>query len=191
MGVMFLVLLPLPYIDASAASGFRSRQDRIVVGAAGMMVELAIGALATFAWVAMEPGLARSVAFNVMLAAGATTILFNANPLLRYDGYYMLSDATGIPNLHDEASNLVRHVLRSKLLGIEHGEPVLGTSLILPGDDQPISDPDDAMARLARRVDVVVDAGAQGFEPTTVIDMTGEAPQVTRVGRGPIDRMTG
>ena len=79
------------------------------------------------------------------------------------------------------------------ILGLlaEHGEPVLGTSLILPGDDQPISDPDDAMARLARRVDVVVDAGAQGFEPTTVIDMTGEAPQVTRVGRGPIDRMTG
>jgi tRNA threonylcarbamoyl adenosine modification protein (Sua5/YciO/YrdC/YwlC family) len=79
------------------------------------------------------------------------------------------------------------------ILGLlaEHGEPVLGTSLILPGDDEPISDPDDAMARLARRVDVVVDAGAQGFEPTTVIDMTGEAPQVTRVGRGPIDRMTG
>ncbi len=78
------------------------------------------------------------------------------------------------------------------ILGLlaEHGEPVLGTSLILPGDDEPISDPDDAMKRLARRVDIVVDAGSQGFEPTTVIDMTGEAPQVTRVGRGPIDRMT-
>lgn len=78
------------------------------------------------------------------------------------------------------------------ILGLlaEHGEPVLGTSLILPGEDEPISDPDDAMAKLARRVDMVVDAGAQGFEPTTVIDMTGDAPQVTRVGRGPIDRMT-
>ena len=78
------------------------------------------------------------------------------------------------------------------ILGLlaEHGEPVLGTSLIRPGEDEPISDPDDAMAKLARRVDVVVDAGAQGFEPTTVIDMTGDAPQVTRVGRGPIDRMT-
>lgn len=79
------------------------------------------------------------------------------------------------------------------ILGLlaEHGEPVLASSLILPGDDEPISDPDDAMARLAKRVDVVVDAGAQGFEPTTVIDMTGESPQVTRIGRGPIDRMTG
>jgi tRNA threonylcarbamoyl adenosine modification protein (Sua5/YciO/YrdC/YwlC family) len=78
------------------------------------------------------------------------------------------------------------------ILGLlaEHGEPVLGTSLILPGEEEPISDPDDAMAKLARRVDVVVDAGAQGFEPTTVIDMTGDSPQVTRVGRGPIDRMT-
>ena len=79
------------------------------------------------------------------------------------------------------------------ILGLlaEHGEPVIGTSLVMPGEDEPISDPDDAMARLAKRVDVVVDAGAQGFEPTTVIDMTGDAPQVTRVGRGPIDRMTG
>ena len=78
------------------------------------------------------------------------------------------------------------------ILGLlaEHGEPVIGTSLVMPGEDEPISDPDDAMARLAKRVDVVVDAGAQGFEPTTVIDMTGDAPQVTRVGRGPIDRMT-
>ena len=72
----------------------------------------------------------------------------------------------------------------------EHGEPVLATSLILPGDDSPITDPDDAMARLARRVDVVIDGGSQGFEPTTVIDMTGDPPQVTRIGRGPIDRMT-
>jgi tRNA A37 threonylcarbamoyladenosine synthetase subunit TsaC/SUA5/YrdC len=79
------------------------------------------------------------------------------------------------------------------ILGLlaEHGEPVLGTSLILPGEDEPISDPDDAIKKLAKRVDLVVDAGSQGFEPTTVIDMTGDAPQVTRVGRGPIDRMTG
>jgi tRNA threonylcarbamoyl adenosine modification protein (Sua5/YciO/YrdC/YwlC family) len=72
----------------------------------------------------------------------------------------------------------------------EHGEPVLGTSLILPGEDEPISDPDEVVERLAKRVELVVDAGAQGFEATTVIDMTGDEPQVTRLGRGPIDRMT-
>ena len=73
----------------------------------------------------------------------------------------------------------------------EHVAPVITTSLILPGDDQSITDPDDAMARLARRVDLLIDAGSQGFEPTTVIDMTGDSPQVTRVGCGPVDRMIG
>jgi tRNA threonylcarbamoyl adenosine modification protein (Sua5/YciO/YrdC/YwlC family) len=73
----------------------------------------------------------------------------------------------------------------------ELGEPVLTSSLVLPGDDQPITDPDDAMQRLSRRVDLIIDAGAQGLEPTTVVDMTGDAPQVTRTGRGPIDAMIG
>jgi len=81
------------------------------------------------------------------------------------------------------------HPVVEHLLG-EHGEPVLCSSLILPGDGQPLTDPDEVMSRLARRVDLLIDAGSQGFEPTTVIDMTGDEPQVTRVGCGPIDRMT-
>lgn len=71
-----------------------------------------------------------------------------------------------------------------------HDAPVITSSLMLPGDELPISDPDEAVRRLAGRVDLVIDAGAQGLEPTTVIDMTGDSPQVTRVGCGPIDRMT-
>lgn len=81
------------------------------------------------------------------------------------------------------------HAVVAHLLG-EHGEPVLCSSLILPGDEQPLTDPDEVMSRLARRIDLLIDAGSQGFEPTTVIDMTGDEPQVTRAGRGPIDRMT-
>lgn len=81
------------------------------------------------------------------------------------------------------------HPVVARLLA-EHGEPVLTTSLILPGDTQPLSDADDVMKRLARRVDLLIDAGSPGLEPTTVIDMTGDEPQVMRVGRGPIDRMT-
>jgi tRNA threonylcarbamoyl adenosine modification protein (Sua5/YciO/YrdC/YwlC family) len=81
------------------------------------------------------------------------------------------------------------HPVVAQLLG-EHGEPVLCSSLVLPGDEQPLTDPDEVMSRLARRVELLIDAGSQGFEPTTVIDMTGDEPQVTRVGRGPIDRMT-
>ena len=71
-----------------------------------------------------------------------------------------------------------------------HDAPVITSSLMLPGDELPISDPDEAVRRLSGRVDLVIDAGAQGLEPTTVIDMTGDSPQVTRVGCGPIDRMT-
>ena len=80
------------------------------------------------------------------------------------------------------------HPVIAHLLG-EHGEPVLCSSLILPGDEQPLTDPDEAMTRLARRVDLLIDAGSQGFEPTTVIDLTGVEPQVPGVGCGPIDRM--
>jgi tRNA threonylcarbamoyl adenosine modification protein (Sua5/YciO/YrdC/YwlC family) len=73
----------------------------------------------------------------------------------------------------------------------ELGEPVIGTSLILPGEAQALTDPDEIMQRLARRIDLVLDMGIQGLEPTTLIDMTGDAPQVVRVGRGPIDAMAG
>lgn len=115
MGLMFLVLLPLPYVDASASSGFRSRWDRITVGAAGMMVELGIAAIAAFVWVAIEPGFARAIAFNVMLAAGITTLLFNANPLLRYDGYYILSDLIEIPNLARRATQYWGQLIETHL----------------------------------------------------------------------------
>jgi tRNA threonylcarbamoyl adenosine modification protein (Sua5/YciO/YrdC/YwlC family) len=82
------------------------------------------------------------------------------------------------------------HAIVAELLA-ELGAPVLSSSLILPGDDQPLSDPDEIVTRLARRIDLVIDGGHQGLEPTTVIDLTGEDPKVTRVGCGPIDRMTG
>ncbi len=72
----------------------------------------------------------------------------------------------------------------------ELGQPVLGTSLILPGETQPLTDPDEISARLARRIDLVIAAGTQGLEPTTVIDMTGDSPQVIRVGCGSIAQMT-
>lgn len=70
-----------------------------------------------------------------------------------------------------------------------HGEPLLGSSLILAGDDEPLLDIDDIMRRVAGRVDLVIDAPSPGVQPTTVIDMTGDTPQVMREGRGPIDRM--
>jgi tRNA threonylcarbamoyl adenosine modification protein (Sua5/YciO/YrdC/YwlC family) len=82
------------------------------------------------------------------------------------------------------------HAVVADLLAM-HDAPVISTSLMLPGDETAISDPDEALERLSGRVDLVIDAGAQGLEPTTVIDMTGDTPEVTRVGCGSIERMTG
>ena len=99
MGVMLLVLMPIPYVDASAASAFRQTSHRATVGAAGMIVELFVAAIALLLWLEIEPGIVRAVLYNVMLIAGISTVVFNANPLLRYDGYYILADLIQIPNL--------------------------------------------------------------------------------------------
>lgn len=119
MGVMFLVLMPVPYVDASAASGFPSKWSRFTVGAAGMYVEFLLAALAFIAWREMEPGFARSVMFNIMLIGGATTLFFNANPLLRFDGYFMLSDAIEISNLGPRANRYIGWLFKRYLFGMK------------------------------------------------------------------------
>jgi putative peptide zinc metalloprotease protein len=113
IGIMFLVFAPMPYVDASASSGFRSKWQRALVGAAGMIVEVFVAALALYAWLAVEQGLVRSLAYNVMLVAGISTVLFNANPLLRYDGYYILSDLIEVPNLSQRATRFWGYLLDS------------------------------------------------------------------------------
>ena len=104
IGVMFLVFAPMPYVDASAASEFRSKWRRALVGAAGMIVEVFVAALALYVWLVVEPGFIRSLAYNVMLIAGVSTVWFNGNPLLRFDGYYILADLLEIPNLAQRAT---------------------------------------------------------------------------------------
>lgn len=99
IGLMLLVFTPIPYVDSSSANAFRSKYDRALISAAGMLVETAVAAIATFAWVLLEPGLARAICFNIMLIAGVSTIVFNLNPLLKYDGYFILTDLVEIPNL--------------------------------------------------------------------------------------------
>ncbi|GGO80203.1 hypothetical protein GCM10011348_16390 [Marinobacterium nitratireducens] len=118
IGLMFLVFMPVPYVDASASSAFRSKWQRAAVASAGIIVELFLAALATLAWVLMEPGLARAFAFNVMAIAGVSTFLFNGNPLLRFDGYYVLSDLIEIPNLGKRANEYFFYLLKTRLLGL-------------------------------------------------------------------------
>ena len=122
MGVMVLVLTPVPYVDASAASAFREKWRRIAVGAAGMLVELFVAALALFVWLSAQPGLVRTLAYNTMLIAGVSTILFNGNPLLRYDGYYILMDLLEIPNLRSRANRYVLYLGERYLFGRREAE---------------------------------------------------------------------
>ena len=98
-GVTLMLLMPVPYVDASAASGFVRRRQRMAVGAAGMMAELALAAAALPLWLWLDDGLARDAAFVTLFIAGVSTLLFNANPLQRLDGYYLFTDALGLPNL--------------------------------------------------------------------------------------------
>ena len=84
MGLMFLILMPVPYVDASAASGLTQRSHRVVVSAVGIMVELLLAALALYLWTAIQPGLVRDIAFVTLLTAGLSTLAVNANPLLRF-----------------------------------------------------------------------------------------------------------
>ena len=119
MGVMLLVLMPVPYVDASASSAFAEKHRRVVVGAAGMLVELFVASVALFFWLEMQPGVLRAVLFNVMLIAGVSTVLFNANPLLRFDGYYILADLIEIPNLRQRAGQYLASVFERRLLGMD------------------------------------------------------------------------
>src|SRR4051812_372942 len=119
MGIMLLVLMPVPYVDASSASAFRETHRRVIVGAAGMIVEVFIASLALFLWLEVQPGVVRAVLYNIMLIAGVSTVIFNGNPLLRYDGYYILSDVTQIPNLRTRAQQYLGYLVETRLFGLK------------------------------------------------------------------------
>jgi putative peptide zinc metalloprotease protein len=122
IGIMLLVLQPVPYVDASSAWGFKDKRRRMVVGAAGIAVELFLGSLALFTWLAVEPGAVRAVAYNVILICGVSTLLFNGNPLLRFDGYYVLSDALEIPNLGQRSNQYLGYLFQRYALGVADAE---------------------------------------------------------------------
>jgi putative peptide zinc metalloprotease protein len=122
IGIMLLVLVPVPYVDASSAWGFRDKGKRMLVGAAGIAVELFLGAAALFVWLSVESGAVSAVAYNVMLISGISTLLFNGNPLLRFDGYYVLADAVEIPNLGTRANRYLGYLFQRYLLGVRDAD---------------------------------------------------------------------
>ena len=122
MGIMLLVFMPIPYVDASASLAFRDKYKRMLVGAAGIMVELFAAAVALLIWLNVEPGMVRSALFNIMLIAGISTLLFNGNPLIKFDAYYVLADYLEIPNLAQRSSQYVGYLCKKYLLGVEQAE---------------------------------------------------------------------
>jgi putative peptide zinc metalloprotease protein len=120
MGILFMVFVPMPYVDATASAIFKSKQRRMVVGGAGILVELFLAAVATLVWAVVEPGLVKHVAYAVMVVGGVSTLLFNGNPLLRFDGYYVLADAIEIPNLADKANRYIAAQTRRLVLGMRN-----------------------------------------------------------------------
>ncbi len=127
VGVTLLLLMPIPWVDASASTAFRFRQHRLGVSAAGIMVELFLAALAMLFWLAVEPGLARDAALAAMLIAGVSTLFFNGNPLMRYDGYFILSDAIDLPNLAPRSANYWTWLIKHRLLGLPAEAPNLAS----------------------------------------------------------------
>ena len=124
IGIMFLVLIPVPYVDASAASAFRDKRKRMLVGGIGIMIELLLASIALFVWLNAESGAVHAVAFNVMLIGGISTLLFNGNPLLRFDGYYVLADWIEIPNLSGRSTNYLTYLIQRYLYGMREADQI-------------------------------------------------------------------
>jgi putative peptide zinc metalloprotease protein len=117
MGFMLLVFSPCLYCDVSDAWRFPSRWQRIAVSAAGILVELALASAATIVWWYARPGLVQLVALNIMVICTVNTLLINGNPLMRYDGYYILSDLMETPNLWQRSREAFKHFWSDWLLG--------------------------------------------------------------------------
>ncbi len=119
MGVAMMVMVPMLYSDTSDAWKLTSRRQRAAIGAAGMAVECALAALAIFTWNFLDDGVARSLVFIMATTSLMVGIAINLSPFMRFDGYYVLSDLLGIPNLHERAFAFGRWQLRRFLLGLE------------------------------------------------------------------------
>jgi len=119
MGVMFLVFFPLPYVDASSAWAFRGRWQRAIVGMAGVMAELAAASVAAIVWAQTSTGTAHIIAYNIIFVASVSTLLFNGNPLLRFDAYYVLSDLLEIPNLAQRSKNYLYYLVKRYVWGVQ------------------------------------------------------------------------
>ncbi len=130
IGFMLLVFTPALYCNVSDSWLLRSKWQRMAVGAAGIYVELAIAALATFGWWFSQPGLFNHLCLNLMFVCSVSTVVFNGNPLMRFDGYFILADYVEIPNLRQRSSMALRDTLVWLALGVRLNERVSASSRV-------------------------------------------------------------
>lgn len=123
MGVAFMVMMPLLYTDVTEAWKLRSRRQRMMIDSAGVVTELCVAALALFVWVFLPDGPLRSAVFVLSATGWILSLLVNANPFMRFDGYYMLADLLGIENLQPRAFRHLRWRLREFLFGLDNPAP--------------------------------------------------------------------
>jgi len=123
LGLMFLIFAPMPYVDATAAWGFRRRRERVLVGLAGVLAELGLAAAAALIWAHTAPGTLNSLAHNIIFVASVSTLIFNLNPLLRFDGYHVLVDWLEVPNLFQRSREQLRYLAERHLLRLPHAVP--------------------------------------------------------------------
>jgi putative peptide zinc metalloprotease protein len=124
-GVAMILFMPLAYVDVTSSWRFRSKWRRIATAAAGMYVELLTAAIAIFVWSWTDSTSIAALCVNLAVMASVTTILFNANPLMRFDGYFILSELVNLPNLYTMASQYMRYFWRRYLFGVATTPPRL------------------------------------------------------------------
>ena len=116
-GVVFILFAPMAFVNVTSMWRFVNRWQRMVVSAAGMYIELLVAFIAVIVW-SQTDGVVASIAFSIMVMSSVTTILFNANPLMRFDGYFLLSDLLAIPNLYSKGGQWFSQATKQLFFGI-------------------------------------------------------------------------
>ena len=122
IGVTFLILFPVPYVDASDAWFISSKKRRMFISAVGVLSELVLASVALLLWLSIGSGLLSDIAFNVMIIGSFSTVFFNANPLIKFDGYHFFQDLLEIPNLAARSDQYWKKILKALFCDIQsHG----------------------------------------------------------------------
>jgi len=122
VGIMLLWFFPCPYVDGTSAAMFPDKRKRAIVAGAGILAELTMAAVGLVVFLLVEPGLIRLVALDVMFIGTVSTLLANGNPLLKFDGYYVLEDLVEIPNLSTRSQRYYIYILQRYLFGLSDAQ---------------------------------------------------------------------